>query len=183
MAPPNYFNHSSSSSPIQLKIKEKPWPTSIPPSQPQIPNKTKNFSFKLNTLLAQPNPKSKMPDQTKQRHLKIQSSPLEKGENNLIVTLPFFFSLLFSIHASMVSHCHASPQKQSPQSSPACLVAANSTSPLTYSAVLFITSTSSPHLNLNSSRYLILISLLTSLFFFPTTEVTELNIKYVYVGM
>ena len=121
MAPPNYFNHSSSSSPIQLKIKEKPWPTSIPPSQPQIPNKTKNFSFKLNTLLAQPNPKSKMPNQTKQRHikiqsspltkqrhLKIQSSPLEKGENNLIVKLPFF-SLLFSIHASMVSHCHASP--------------------------------------------------------------------------
>ena len=122
MAPPNYFNHSSSSSPIQLKIKEKPCPTSIPPSQPQIPNKTKIFSFKLNTLPTQPNPKSKMPDQTKkrhlkiqsspltkQRHLKIQSSPLEKGENNLIVTLPFFFSLLFSIHASMVSHCHASP--------------------------------------------------------------------------
>ena len=91
MAPPNYFNHSSSSSPIQLKIKEKPWPTSIPPSQPQIPNKTNIFSFKLNTLPAQPNPKSKMPNQTKQRHLKIQSSPLEKGENNLIVTLPFFF--------------------------------------------------------------------------------------------
>ena len=107
-APPNYFNHSSSSSPIQLKIKEKAWPTSIPTSQPQIPNKTKIFSFKLNTLPAQPNFKSKMPDQTKQRHLKIQSSPFEKGENNLIVTLPFF-SLLFSIHASMVSHCHASP--------------------------------------------------------------------------
>ena len=74
-------------------------------------------------------------------------------------------------------------RNQSPQSSPACLVAANSTSPLTCSAVLFITSTSSPHLNLNSSRYLILISLLTSLFFFPTTEVTELKIKYVYVSM
>ena len=44
-----------------------------------------------------------MPDQTKQRHLKIQSSPLEKGENSLIVTLPYF-SLLFSIHASMVCH-------------------------------------------------------------------------------
>ena len=109
MAPPNYFNHSSSSSPIQLKIKEKPWPISIPPSQPQIPNKTKNFSFKLNTLLAQPNPKSKMPNQTKQRHikiqsspltkqrhLKIQSSPLEKGENNLIVKLPFFFPFVLN---------------------------------------------------------------------------------------
>ena len=103
MAPPNYFNHSSSSSPIQLKIKEKPWPTSIPTSQPQIPNKTKIFSFKLNTLPAQSNSKSKMHDQTKQRHLKSQSSSLEKGENNLIVTLPFF-SLLFSIHASMVCH-------------------------------------------------------------------------------
>ena len=103
MGHPNYFNHSSSSSPIQLKIKEKPWPTTIPTSQPQIPNKTKIFSFKLKTLPAQPNPKSKMPDQTKQRHLKIQSSPLEKGENSLIVTLPYF-SLLFSIHASMVCH-------------------------------------------------------------------------------
>ena len=103
MAPPNYFNHSFSSSPIQLKIKENPWSTSIPTSQPQIPNKTKNFSSKLNTLQAQPNPKSKMLDQTKQRHLKIQSSPLEKGENSLIVTLPYF-SLLFSIHASMVCH-------------------------------------------------------------------------------
>ena len=121
MAPPNYFNHSSSYSPIQLKIKEKPWPTSIPTSQSQIPNKTKNFSFKLNTLPAQTYPKSKMSDQTKQRnlkiqpspltklrHLKIQSSPLEKGEKNLIVMLPFF-PLMISIRASMVSHCHASP--------------------------------------------------------------------------
>ena len=55
-ASPNYFNHSFSSSPIQLKIKEKPWPTSIPTSQPQIPNKTKIFSFKLKTLPAQPSP-------------------------------------------------------------------------------------------------------------------------------
>ena len=59
MAPPNYFNHSSSFSQIQLKIKEKPWPTSIPTSQPQIPNKTKIFSFKLNTLLPSPTPNLK----------------------------------------------------------------------------------------------------------------------------
>ena len=41
---------------MQFQIKEEPWPTFSPTNQPQIPNKTKFFSFKLNTLSAQLSP-------------------------------------------------------------------------------------------------------------------------------
>ena len=67
-SPPNYFQQFfKSSSLIQLQIKQKSQSTSIPTNQPQIPNQTKFFSSKLKILPAQPNPNSKIPNQTKQK--------------------------------------------------------------------------------------------------------------------
>ena len=80
----------------------------------------------------------------------------------------FFLSLLFSIHASIVSRL--TPLLRNNLLSPRPLVVMLQT-PL---ARWLVHHLSSPHLNLNSSRYLILISLL-SFFLYNWTKYWSLN--------
>ena len=104
-APPKLFQQFFlSSSLIQLQIKEKPWPTSSPTSQPQILNKTKIFSSKLSTLPAQPNPKSKIPNQTKQRHLPSSSFEKKREQSDCHDYTLVFFLLSSQFTPPIVSH-------------------------------------------------------------------------------
>ena len=59
---------------VDVQIKQKYLSTFSPTDQPKILNHTEFFSSKLKALLAQPNPKSEIPNpnQTKQT---LQSSP------------------------------------------------------------------------------------------------------------
>ena len=82
--------------------------------------------------------------------------------------MPCFFSLLFSIHASIVSRL--TPLLRNNLLRPRPLVV----TPQTPLACWFVHHISSPHLNLNSSRYLILISLL-SFFLYNCTKYWSLN--------
>ena len=82
----------------------KPWPTSNPTSQPQILNKTKIFSPKLSTLPAQPNPKSKIPNQTKQRHLPSSSFEKKREQSDCHDYTLVFFLLSSQFTPPIVSH-------------------------------------------------------------------------------